>query len=131
MKKDIRNQHGAVCWAELTTTDPKAAKAFYAEVFGWTAEDTEMKDGSGTYTCFTNRDGEEVAGAMKPMAPSIPNHWGIHLHVDDVDLAAATTTKLGGKILMPPFDCPEVGRIAYLTDPQGAAFAVIKLAKPV
>ncbi|MGJ8655590.1 MAG: VOC family protein [Akkermansiaceae bacterium] len=131
MKKDIRGQHGAVCWGELTTADPQAAATFYGEIFGWTAQEAEMADGSGTYTCFTNPSGEEVAGAMKPMAPGIPNNWGLHIHVDDVDAAAATTEKLGGKILMPPFDCPEAGRIAYLADPQGAHFAIIKLAKPI
>ena len=27
--------HGAPSWAELTTTDPQAAAAFYGDLFGW------------------------------------------------------------------------------------------------
>lgn len=131
MKTDVRNQHGAVCWGELTTTDPKAAAKFYAEIFGWKAETVTMENGAGDYTCFTTKDGAEVAGAMEPQCEGTPNHWGLHMHVDDVDVAAATTKKLGGKVLVEPFECPEAGRIAYLADPQGAAFAVIKLNKPI
>ena len=131
MSTDIRNQHGAVCWGELTTTDPKAAADFYSKVFGWTAKTMPMADGSGDYICFTTRDGAEVAGAMEPQCEGMPNHWGIHMHVDDVDAAAATTVELGGKVLVEAFDCPDVGRICYLADPQGAAFAVIKLNNPI
>jgi predicted enzyme related to lactoylglutathione lyase len=34
---------------------------------------------------------------------------------------------LGGRTMMPPRDIPKVGRFAVLGDPQGAAFAIIKL----
>lgn len=131
MKKDVRNQHGAVCWGELTTTDPQAAAKFYGKVFGWKAETATMENMEGDYICFTTKEGAEVAGAMQPQCEGMPNHWGIHMHVDDVEAAVATTVTLGGKVLMEAFDCPEVGRIAYLADPQGAAFAVIKLSKPI
>ena len=36
---------------------------------------------------------------------------------------------LGGSVVVPPFDTP-VGRIAVLSDPQGAMFSVIKNAPP-
>jgi predicted enzyme related to lactoylglutathione lyase len=32
----------------------------------------------------------------------------------------------GGQIAAEPFDIPSVGRSAVLTDPQGAAFSVLK-----
>ena len=35
--------------------------------------------------------------------------------------------KQGGTVVVPPFDTP-VGRIALLSDPQGAVFSVIKSA---
>jgi predicted enzyme related to lactoylglutathione lyase len=33
--------------------------------------------------------------------------------------------------MMPPDDVPGIGRFSVLADPQGAAFAVIKLENPV
>ena len=34
--------------------------------------------------------------------------------------------KLGGRVLSPPCDIPNVGRFAMLEDPQGAAFSVLQ-----
>ncbi len=33
---------GAFCWIELGTNDQNAAKAFYTQLFGWTAADMPM-----------------------------------------------------------------------------------------
>ena len=129
MSNDIRNQHGAVCWGELMTENPEAASAFYRKVFGWTSETTDMPDGS-QYTCFTTHEGAKVAGAMKPPVEGMPNHWGLHMTVTDVDQAIATTVAEGGKVLKEPFDCTDM-RIAYLADPQGACFAIIQFNKPI
>ena len=35
--------------------------------------------------------------------------------------------ELGGALCKEPFEIPNVGRMAVLADPQGAAFSVIKL----
>jgi predicted enzyme related to lactoylglutathione lyase len=40
--------------------------------------------------------------------------------------SAAEAGKLGGKVVAPPFDVPEVGRIAVVLDPQGAAIGLFK-----
>ena len=123
---DIRNQHGAVCWAELTTEDPKAAKEFYGKIFDWTPSDKEMPDDMGLYTCFETRKGDGVAGAMTTPVPGMPNCWGMFISVDDVDVVVEKVVAGGGSVLKEAFDCPEAGRMAYLADPQGAAFAIIK-----
>lgn len=51
--------------------------------------------------------------------------WGIYITVDDVDATARKAEELGGKVLMPPTDIPNVGRFAALMDPQGVMFSVI------
>jgi hypothetical protein len=43
--------------------------------------------------------------------------------VDDTDAIAEKTAKLGGTVVVPPFDAGPV-RIATLRDPQGATFSV-------
>ena len=35
---------------------------------------------------------------------------------------------MGGSVIAPPFDAGDVGRIAVLSDPQGAVFGVIRMA---
>jgi hypothetical protein len=54
----------------------------------------------------------------------VPPHWLIYIAVDDVDAAAPKAEKLGGKILAPPFDVMDAGRMAVVQDPTGAVFCL-------
>ncbi len=111
---------GVISWNELVAVDESAAKKFYTGLFGWK---TRPFDGSNDYTLFMNGD-TMAGGMMKCPRPGMPSHWLAYVTVEDVDATTATATKLGGKVVMPPFDVPTVGRIAVLTDPQGAAIGV-------
>ena len=103
-----------------------AAAAFYTGLLGWETEKQPM--GDFVYTYF--RQGERRNGGMMPIMPEmepIPPHWAVYFAVDNCDEKAAHATALGGKALVPPTDVPGVGRFSLLQDPQGAAFAIIKL----
>jgi predicted enzyme related to lactoylglutathione lyase len=54
--------------------------------------------------------------------------WGVYVTVDDVDATAAKAEELGGKILVPPTDIPNVGRFCVLQDPQGSVISAITYA---
>jgi predicted enzyme related to lactoylglutathione lyase len=111
------------------TTDVAAAKAFYRELFGWALRDMDMP--SGPYTTCQVGD-TSVAGIMKMPAdaPPMPPSWGCYVTVDDVDATAKKTAGLGGKVLVPAMDIPNVGRMAVIQDPQGAVLSVITYAMP-
>ncbi len=66
-------------------------------------------------------------GSMTPRMPGVPNHWHVYFAVADADAAAAKATELGGAVVAEPFDMP-VGRMAVISDPQGAVFSIIQLA---
>jgi predicted enzyme related to lactoylglutathione lyase len=53
-----------------------------------------------------------------------PPHFRIYVAVDNIDESAAKAESLGGSILRPPVDIPNVGRMAVLRDPTGAAFSI-------
>ncbi len=55
-----------------------------------------------------------------------PNFWLAYFAVEDTDATVARAEELGGAVAAPAFDVPGVGRMAVLTDPQGAVFAVIQ-----
>lgn len=118
----VRDQydHGTPSWVDLNTTDPQAAKAFYAALFGWTVDDMPLPDG-GVYSML-KLDGRDAA-ALSGMAPAqdgVPPHWNTYITVDDVDAAAAKVAELGGSVHVPPFDVMDAGRMAVLQDPTGA-----------
>jgi uncharacterized protein len=114
---------GVFVWDELGTQDVEAAERFYGAVFGWTS--TDMGEEYGGYKIF--QIGEtRVAGAMKLRDSSAPSGWAPYIAVDDADATVDKGKKLGGSALLEPMDVPAVGRIAVLSDPQGAVFGIIK-----
>ncbi|OPL19576.1 MAG: glyoxalase [Candidatus Aegiribacteria sp. MLS_C] len=113
-------KHGAFSWFELMTTDVQGAKDFYAGLCGWEYEDMPMGDGD-PYT-VVKVDGKAAAGIMAQPEEcrGMPSSWDIYITVDDVDATVKQVVELGGKVLRPAFDIPEVGRFCVLQDPQGA-----------
>jgi predicted enzyme related to lactoylglutathione lyase len=123
-------KHGQFSWNELVTTDPAAAKSFYTQLFGWTTQEFPMPE--FTYTVVSAGGANTGQGGIMPTPPSaqgMPPAWISYVTVDNVDTTAKQADELGGKILMPPRDIPEVGRIAVIQDPQGAAIAIITYAR--
>ena len=54
-----------------------------------------------------------------------PPHWMVFFRVTDTEEAARCALRQAGTVVVEPFDS-EYGRVAVLTDPQGATFSVIE-----
>lgn len=108
---------GAPCWFELATPDPDLAKAFYGKLFGWSA----VRDDSG-YSTFL-LEGQSVA-AVHAVPPGAAAAWSIYFSVEDVDRSVASAEALGGRVVQAPVAMGEYGRMAIVTDPQGARFSL-------
>lgn len=124
----ICNVPNSFCWNELNTPDTAQAGEFYTKLFGWTKNTQQF--GPMEYTSFIN--GERPAGGMYTPPPemgNIPPHWLVYFAVDDCDAKVEKAGSLGGGTLAPAMDI-SVGRFAIIRDPQGAAFAIIKLNPP-
>ena len=143
----IVNEHGSVNFNDLNTRHADGAKSFYSSVFGW--QTLALEGGFEMWTLpgygdHLERDNpdlrkqmaevdapkgfEDVVASLVPIAdnqPDVPPHWGVTFAVDDADAIADKTTKLGGKVVVPPFDAPWV-RMTVITDPQGATFTASK-----
>lgn len=118
----LLGEEGALSWVELLTNDTDKAGRFYAELFGY---ELSPFGPEGTYTVF--KKGEtQIAGMMTAPMEGIPNYWGIYFTCGNVDTVADKVKRAGGQAMMEPTDMPEVGRLAVLADPQGAAFGVIQ-----
>jgi uncharacterized protein len=120
----------AVGWVELATRETAKAKEFYRSLLGWTYTEKEVPPLESHYLEFSV--GETPYGGILPMNDQwgeIPPHWGIYIMVPDVDACVARANELGGSNPVPPFDAPDVGRIAMIGDPTGAHCYVIQLNK--
>jgi uncharacterized protein len=132
------NEHGAVNFNTLHTTDLEAAKKFYGEVFGWTTLSLAGAEfwtlpGYGDYletivpgmrkrAAEMGASGfEDVVAVLEPLKGEEQPHWHVTFAVNDADSAAASAAELGGNVLVPPLDAPYV-RLTVLTDPEGTPF---------
>lgn len=122
----VKNEPGAVCWFELVTKDPAAAKKFYTGLIGYGTRDERM--GTTDYTFLTRGETSEAGlMAITPEMGPVPSHWMVYLTVADCEATVEKAKSLGGRAFHPPMDVPGVGRFCTLADPQGAVFSVIRL----
>ena len=124
---------GTFSWAELATTDQTGGVQFYRSLLGWEVNEQPIGP-DGVYTMFTLR-GREVAAAytMRPeeRQHGAPPHWNLYVTVASVDESAKKAESLGAKVLAPPFDVMDVGRMAVLQDPTGAVFQLWEAKKHI
>jgi hypothetical protein len=129
------NGPGALTWNELGTRAVEGAKAFYGEVFGWTAAEHELQraDGGPGPAIYIEwmLDGKDVGGMMdiSGMLPAeVPAHWLVYFGVPDTDAAVEKVKAAGGDVRFGPVDIP-AGRFAVVKEPNAepGVFAVIKL----
>ena len=127
----MANRHGDFIWYELLTPDPQGARDFYQKVVGWQIE--AAASGAMDYRMISSETGA-VAGLMplsaEMRAAGARPAWLGYVGVDDVDKTAASIAEGGGTILLRPVDIPAVGRFAFVADPQGAPFYVMKPTPP-
>jgi predicted enzyme related to lactoylglutathione lyase len=122
----MANKHGDFIWYELLTSDAEAAQSFYGPVAGWSFADSGQTDMD--YRIINAP--EHSIGGLMAITPEMAGHgarpaWLGYIAVDDVDTSVAAIVDDGGRVLMPAMDIPHVGRIAMVTDPQGAPFYVM------
>lgn len=123
------NAANSFAWAELNARGVDKALPFYEQVFGWTARQSPMPDGS-KYVEF-QLDGDSIAGGqeMNAMAPAeMPSYWLVYFGVQDVDGSYRKALDLGAREMLPPMDYPG-GRFAIVMDPQGAPFGLLRVAQ--
>ncbi|GGW66692.1 hydrolase [Streptomyces lucensis JCM 4490] len=108
-----RHEPGTFVWAELYTRDTSAANAFYGGLFH------DALFGTDAEPDFGRADVTDVFPA------EMPPHFVTHFRVTDLDDALGVVRRLGGRVQAPPFET-SYGRVAVVTDNQGASFALLR-----
>ena len=123
----IANEHGAVTWSELSTRNVDACGKFYAKLFNWEPATMAMPGGMQYTTFNAGKDMRAGMMAMPAEVPAqVPSYWAVYFAVTNCDKSLAQIGKLGGKVVVPATDIPNVGRFAMCNDPQGALFAILQ-----
>ena len=118
----ISGEAGTVAWSTLLTKDLDAARAFYAEVFGYTYVDA---DEYGVVAALP--DGTRICSIH--LADQLPDDasasWLPHFGVADRDSSAQLAQELDGFILM-TFDSP-MGPEAIIQAKHGEVFGIVEV----
>lgn len=117
---------GRFVWYELLCTDIAAAANFYADVIGWSVRGVSN---AGFPYSVLSAGGEPVCGLMdlpeEGRRKGATPRWVGYVAVDDANTAAASITRLGGAVYVPPTDT-NIGRIAIVADPQAATLGLVE-----
>ncbi len=119
------DEPGTPGWFDLETRSYAKVLDFYRDALGWTTRvlsDTE----AFRYTTLVAGD-EQLAGIMDGggyLATDAATSWTVVFSVEDTDATVDAIVALGGGVLRPADDSP-YGRLATVTDPTGARFALI------
>lgn len=109
---------GAVSWYALAATDARKAAAFYSAVFGYDAEDSAQEGAPEGYLVL--KTGEEMHAGLFGHGGTMPSAWLVYFVVPDIAAAQRKVVEIGGNVLTPVMNIPEIGRIVSIADPQGA-----------
>jgi predicted enzyme related to lactoylglutathione lyase len=101
-------------------------------VVGWNIHATSSFPNG--YRMIQRSDGG-FAGGVLPLTADMQEHgawpmWLGYINVADVDETMARIEQAGGRTWMAAMDIPNVGRVALVSDPQGAPFYVMKPIPP-
>jgi predicted enzyme related to lactoylglutathione lyase len=118
----LANESGAFTWNENLSNDPRTARIFYSQVFGY--EYDEVPGLNYTVIKVHGAPAGGIGELPSMLPPGADSFWSTYFAVTDTDMAAARVVELGGEVLVPPTDSP-YGRMAVVRDDGGAFFCVI------
>lgn len=120
---------GTPVWVDLGSNDLEAAQQFYRELFGWSFTDTGPQ--FGHYQMVTlGEGGESVGGAATNMHedgtpdPEQPTWFTVYLKTEDIEATVAQVEAHGGGVFFPPMAIGDLGQMAIVSAPSGAAFGL-------
>jgi predicted enzyme related to lactoylglutathione lyase len=125
---------------EIPANDSEKLKKFYSGVFGWKIEKgSEEMSGPMEYWLLGT---VPVNKQLRPLRPGI--NGGLYrktketremkpvmyISVESADDYIEKIKKLGGKIIVPKQEVPQVGWTAIAVDPEGNQFAILQPMNP-
>jgi predicted enzyme related to lactoylglutathione lyase len=113
---------GTPSWVDLGSPDVGASISFYGDLFGWSGSE-EGPPEAGGYRFF-EQDGKMVGGIAPLMMEGQPPAWLSYVTVADADETVTKAREAGGMSLVGPMDVMDVGRMAIVVDPTGAALGL-------
>jgi predicted enzyme related to lactoylglutathione lyase len=124
-------QPGRIVWHDLLTDKPAESQRFYEQLFGWEFDRIGPDFGPIAQANYMliRHEGRLIGGMIDENRLDNDqdiSQWVVLMSTDDIDGAVAALERSGGTVFTPPTDLADRGRIAVVTDPEGALFALLQ-----
>ena len=110
-----------VTWFEIIGPQPERAARFYAELFGWHVEAAE-----GGYNVIDTHAGSGINGGFGMTQKGQEPHAVFYAQSPDIDMLLAKAGSMGGTVVTPVREIPDMVTYATFTDPWGNLVGLIK-----
>ncbi|SDO99531.1 hypothetical protein SAMN04487981_115147 [Streptomyces sp. cf386] len=116
---------GTPAWNELLTFESVNVAKFYESVFAYEEEPVVSADFDYVTLHIGGRPVAGIHGVGNALPRDRGPHWVTYFEVADTDETVARIVDLGGHVIKPAHDSAH-GRVATVSDPEGARFSLIE-----
>ena len=113
-----------VMWFEVMGADGGKLRQFYGDLFGWTFDVLPQVD----YGVVKTGDSRGVPGGIGKTSPGTPSWVTFYTETPDVTASLAKAQALGGKVVMPRTELPDVV-LGLFEDPEGHTLGLVEARK--
>ncbi|MCA9286136.1 MAG: VOC family protein [Phycisphaerales bacterium] len=112
---------------EIGCRDTAKTRTFYGKLFDW-----EFQDYGGTQMIANigagpdGKGGPGIGGHVSALGHEPHHYVTVYAQVDDLQATLDKATSLGGKVVVPPTEVPNMGHFAWFTDPDGNCMGLWK-----
>ncbi|MGD2114493.1 MAG: VOC family protein [Acidobacteriota bacterium] len=106
---------------EVGCRDKDRTTAFYSELFGW----TPSPHGPSSAKLDTGSQ-RGIGGHVTSLGHEPHTYVMFYVEVDDIPEAIAAAEALGGSVLIGELPTPDGGSFAWLQDPEGNSFGLLR-----
>lgn len=105
---------------EIQARDPEKIRGFYAEMFNWpiTTDGPLLRMPAGI--------GGPEPGPAGHIIPGNQSRFVLYFQVLDLRATMEKAKKLGGSVLVEPFDVPNGPTVAQISDPEGNPVGLVQ-----
>jgi uncharacterized protein len=110
-----------VMWFEVLGTDGGKLRKFYGDLFGWTFDVIPQID----YGLAKTGDTRGIKGGVGPAYPGMKSWVTFYTETPDVTASLAKAQALGGRVVMPRTELPDVV-LGIFEDPEGHTLGLVE-----
>jgi predicted enzyme related to lactoylglutathione lyase len=107
---------------EIQSSNPEALHEYYRELFGWHVS----ADNPMNYGLVDTHTDKGIGGGIGGKQEGAPNPVTFYVESDDLQPSLDKAVELGGTVVMPVTEIPNMVTFALFADPEGNVVGVVK-----